>query len=205
MMATTHALYGMAAGAATIAVAPEYAPVAMVVGYVAGFLPDLDAYADHRRTLHFPVYFTALAVPAVGVAALAPSPLTVSLATALVALAAHAVMDAGGGGLSLRPWVEQPDRAVYSHYHGRWVAPRRIVAYDGAPSDFLLALGAGLPLLAVTDGPHRLLVAGTLGFSLGYVLVRKRLVEIVTVAVRLTPRPLHVLVPRRFDHLVDTE
>ena len=205
MMATTHALYGMAAGAATLAVAPGYAPVAMVVGYVAGFLPDLDAYADHRRTLHFPVYFTALAVPAVGVAALAPSLLTVSLATALVALAAHAVMDAGGGGLSLRPWVEQPDRAVYSHYHSRWVAPRRIVAYDGAPSDFVLALGVGLPLLAVADGPHRLLVAGTLLFSLGYVLVRKRLVEIVTVAIRVTPRQLHVLVPRRFDHLVDTE
>jgi hypothetical protein len=205
MMATTHALYGMAAGAATLAVAPEYAPVAMLVGFVAGFLPDFDAYAEHRRTLHFPVYFSALAVPATLVAAVAPSLLTVSLATALVALAAHAVMDAGGGGLSLRPWEEQPDRAVYSHYHGRWVAPRRFVAYDGAPADFLLALVAGVPLLAVTTGPLRALVVGTLVFSAGYVLVRKRLVELVTVAVRYTPRSLHFLVPRRFDHLVDTE
>jgi hypothetical protein len=176
----------------------------MVVGYVAGVVPDLDAYAEHRRTLHFPVYFSLCAIPALALAVVSPSVLTVSLATALVALAAHAVMDAGGGGLSLRPWVEQPDRAVYSHYHGRWVSPRRFVAYDGAPSDFALALGAGLPLLAVTAGSFRGLVAATLVLSLAYVLLRKRLVEIVTVAIRLTPRRLHVLIPRRFDNLIDS-
>jgi hypothetical protein len=205
MMATTHALYGMAAGASLLAVAPEYAPTAMVVGYVAGAVPDFDAYAEHRRTLHFPVYAPLCAVPALALAVVSPSVPTVSLAAALVALAAHAVMDAGGGGLSLRPWADEPDRAVYSHYHGRWISPRRLVAYDGAPGDFALALGAGLPLLLVTAGPYRLLVATTLVCSAVYVLLRKRLVEIVTVAVRLTPRRLHVLVPRRFDHLVDSE
>jgi hypothetical protein len=203
MMATTHALYGMAVGASLLWVAPEFAPAAMLVGFAAGFLPDIDAYADHRRTLHFPVYFSLAAVPAVAAAALVPSLPTVLLATALVALGLHAVMDAGGGGLSLRPWDEQPDRAVYSHFHGRWIAPKRLVEYDGAPSDLLLALGAGLPLLLVTTGPTRALVAGTLVFSAGYVLVRKRLVAIVTVAIRYTPRRLHVLVPRRFDHLVE--
>ncbi len=203
MMAMTHALYGMAVGASLLAIAPEHAPAAMVVGFVAGFLPDIDAYADHRRTLHFPVCFTIAAAPAIGLAALAPSLWTVALATALVAMALHAVMDAAGGGLSLRPWEEQPDRAVYSHFHGRWVAPRRLVEYDGSPSDLLLALGAGIPLVAVTTGPLRALVAVTLVFSAGYVVVRKRLVEIVTVAIRYTPRRLHVLVPRRFDHLVE--
>lgn len=203
MMATTHALYGMAVGASVLTIAPEYAPVTMLVGFVAGFVPDLDAYADHRRTFHFPVYLSLAAVPCIVVAALAPSLLTVSLATALVAMALHAVMDGGGGGLSLRPWDEQPDKAVYSHFHGRWVSPRRFIEYDGAPSDLLLALGAGLPLLAVTGGPTRTLVAGTLVFSAGYVVVRKRLVEIVTVAIRYTPRRLQILVPRRFDHLVE--
>ena len=203
MMATTHALYGMAVGASLLAVAPGYAPVAMVVGFAAGLLPDADVYADHRRTLHFPVYATLAAVPAVSLSVLSPSPLTASLATALVALALHAVMDAAGGGLSLRPWDEQPDRAVYSHFHGRWIAPRGLVAYDGAPADLLLALGAGIPLLAATTGALRGLVIGTLAVSAGYVVVRKRLVELVTVAIRYTPRWLHVLVPRRFAHLVE--
>lgn len=203
MMATTHALYGMAIGAVLLPIAPEYAPAAMVVGFVAGFLPDLDVYANHRRSLHFPVYASLAAVPAVAVAALVPSLPTVLLATVLAAIGLHGVMDAAGGGLSLRPWEDQPDRAVYSHFHGHWVAPRRVVAYDGAPSDLLLALCAGVPLFAVTTGPTRTLVAGTLLFSTGYVLVRKHLVEIVSVAVRYTPSSLHVLVPQRFDHLVE--
>ncbi|WP_340101624.1 metal-dependent hydrolase [Salinibaculum salinum] len=203
MMATTHALYGMAVGALLVPIAPEYAPAAMVVGFVAGFLPDLDVYADHRRTLHFPVYASFAAIPAVAFAVLVPSLPTVLLATAVVAVALHTVMDAAGGGLSLRPWEDQPDRAVYSHFHGRWVAPRRLVAYDGAPSDLVLALGAGIPLLAVATDPIRTLVAGTLLVSTGYVLVRKHLVEIISVAVRYTPQSLHVFVPRRFDHLVE--
>jgi hypothetical protein len=202
-MATTHALYGMAIGAVLLPIAPEFASAAMVVGFVAGFLPDLDVYAEHRRSLHFPIYASLGAIAAVAVATLVPSLLTVLLVTALAALGLHAVMDAAGGGLSLRPWEDQPDRAVYSHFHGRWVPPRRFVAYDGAPSDLLLALCAGVPLFALTTGPTRTLVAGTLLFSTGYVLVRKRLVEIVSVAVRYTPRSLHVLVPRRFDHLVE--
>lgn len=203
MMATTHALYGMAVGASLLLVAPEYATAAMLVGFVAGFLPDLDVYAGHRRTLHFPVYASLVAIPAVAIAVLVPSLPSVLLATALVAVALHPVMDVVGGGLSLRPWEDHPDRAVYSHFHGRWIAPRRFVAYDGAPADLLLAFGAGLPLLAVTTGPTRLLVAGTLFFSTGYVLVRKHLVEIVSAAIRHTPSSLHVLVPRRFDHLVE--
>lgn len=205
MMATTHALYGMAVGASVLSVAPEYAPTAMVVGYVAGAVPDFDAYAEHRRTLHAPVYCTLLAVPALLLAVVSPSVLSVSLATALVALAAHAVMDAGGGGLSLRPWIDEPGRAVYSHYHGRWIPPRRLIAYDGAPGDLALALLAGLPLLAVTAGLLRGLVAATLLVSMAYVLVRKRFVEIVTLVIHLTPQRLYVLVPRRFDHLIDSE
>jgi hypothetical protein len=201
MMVTTHALYGMAVGASMLAIAPEYAPVAMLVGFVAGVLPDLDTYATHRRTFHFPVYSFLVAVPSAAVAVLAPSVVSVSLATALVALWLHAVMDVADGGLSLQPWADRPDRAVYSHFHGRWVAPRRVVEYDGAPADFLLALAAGVPLLMLTTGSLRTVVVGTLVLSAGYVLVRKRLVDIATVAIRYTPARLSVFVPRRFDEL----
>lgn len=201
MMATTHALWGMVLGAPVLTFAPEFAPAAMTAGYVGGILPDLDAYAEHRQTLHFPVYATLLAAAVAAVAAVAPSVATVSLSVALAALAAHAAMDAGGGGLSLRPWTEQPDRAVYSHFHGRWIAPRRYVRYDGAPEDLLLAVVAAAPLLAVTTGSLRFLVVVTLLISVGYVLVRRRLVEIATAALRYVPASLDVLVPRRFDEL----
>lgn len=197
MMASTHALYGMAAATAVAVVLPEVAPQALLAGFVGGFLPDLDAYAAHRRTLHAPVYGSILAGLAVGLALLAPGPFTVVLASAVTGAALHAVMDVGGGGLSLEPWANRPERAVYSHFHGRWLRPRRWIAYDGSPGDLVLAFAAGLPLLATTTGTLRLLVVGALALSVAYVLIRKRLVAILLVVLERIPDRLQRFVPRR--------
>lgn len=199
MMASTHALYGMAAATAVAVVLPEAAPHALVAGFVGGFLPDLDAYAAHRRTLHSPVYGSVLAGLALGLAVLAPGPLTVVLASAVTGAALHAIMDVGGGGLSLEPWTDRPERAVYSHFHQRWLRPRRWVAYDGSPGDLVLALAAGLPLLTTTTGTLRLLVAGALTLSVAYALVRKRLVAILLVVLEQIPDRLQRFVPQRIE------
>ena len=199
MMASTHGLYGMATATAVAMVLPEAAPQALLAGFVGGFVPDLDAYAAHRRTLHLPVYGSVVAVLALGFAVLAPGLLTVVLASAVVGAALHAVMDVGGGGLSLEPWADAPERAVYSHFHGRWLRPRRWVAYDGSPGDLVLAFGAGLPLLATTTGSLRLLVAGSLALSVAYALVRRRLVAILLVILERTPDRLQRFVPRRVE------
>jgi len=201
MMATTHGLWGLALGATLAVQVPESAPVALVAGFLGGVAPDLDIYANHRRSLHAPVYGTCLACLAVGVTLLAPSPFTVAVAAALAAAALHALMDAAGGGLSLRPWTENPDRAVYSHYHGQWVPPRQWVRYDGAPEDLLVAAAVGLPLLVVLDGYFQFGVAALLGCSVVYVAVRRRLVPLVEACLVYVPDSLSVVVPRRFDHL----
>ncbi len=199
MMASTHALYGMAAAMAIATVLPEAAPQALFAGFVGGFVPDLDVYASHRRTLHAPVYGSAVAGLAVGVAFLTPGPLTVVVASAAVGAALHAVMDVGGGGLSLEPWADQPERAVYSHFHGWWLRPRRWVAYDGSPGDLVLAFAAGLPLLVTATGSLRLLVAGALALSVAYALLRKRLVGILLAVLERTPDRLQRFVPRRVE------
>jgi len=56
-------------------------------------LPDLDLYAGHRKTLHYPVYASLATVPTVALAVVAPSTMTVALAVALSASALHAVAD----------------------------------------------------------------------------------------------------------------
>src|SRR6056297_1290775 len=104
MMATTHALAGLALAALVAPIAPEHAPTAAAAGLAGGVFPDLDLYAGHRRTLHFPVYYAVAAAPAVAFAALAPSALTVGVAVFLAAAALHAASDALGGGLELEPW-----------------------------------------------------------------------------------------------------
>ena len=184
MMATTHALFGMLLGAVSLLVAPEYATTAIAAGAAGGSFPDFDMPWDHRKTLHFPVYFSLAAVPAVVAALLAPGAATIAVAVFLLAAAAHAASDALGGGLELRPWEATSDRAVYDHFNGRWVAPRRVIPYDGAPEDLLLAAVLAVPGVFYAR-PLRALVLALLGASVVYALLRKPLV---TVGERLAER-----------------
>lgn len=187
MMATTHGLTGMTLALPLALAAPELAPVALAAGFAGGMFPDFDLYADHRKDLHYPVYFFALAAPAAAVAAFAASPATVALAVFLFAAAVHSAMDVFGGGLEFRPWNPTSKHGVYNHYRKRWVAPRRWIRYDGAPEDLLLAVAVSAPLLLAFDGWVRSLVLLSLAVSTVYVIVRKRLADLAEQIVELTP------------------
>jgi hypothetical protein len=207
MMATTHALAGLLVAAVATLLAPEHAPVAAVAGLAGGAFPDLDLYAGHRRTLHFPVYYALAAAPAVAIAALAPTTLTVAAAVFLAAAALHSASDALGGSLELRPWRATSDRAVYDHYHGRWIRPRRLVRYDGSPEDIALAALLGAPSLVVFDGlvpAIPAVVLGILVISVVYATLRKPMVAIAERLVRrLPPRALGIIPERFVTDLVD--
>jgi hypothetical protein len=198
MMATTHAFVGLAVAALVSLVVPEYGATLAVAGLAGGVFPDLDLYAGHRRTLHFPVYYAVAALPAVAATVLAPGAWTVGAAVFLVAAALHAGSDALGGGLELKPWEATSDQAVYSHFHGRWMRPRRLVRYDGAPEDFLVGATFALPA-ALAFGPSiRRIVAAALVVSAGYAVVRKRLPAMAEWLSGRVPESLRRHVPERF-------
>lgn len=201
MMATTHALAGVAVAAATLLVAPEYAPVAAPAALAGGVFPDFDLYAGHRKTLHFPVYYAAATPLAGALALLAPGPATVALSFFLLAAALHSVMDVFGGGLELEPWLATSDRAVYDHFGGRWIPPRRWVRFDGAPEDFALAVALGLPSLYLYEGVVRDLVVAALAVSGAYALARKRLAPVWRRLAAALPARVRQRLPDRFvDH-----
>jgi len=197
MMATTHVLAGVVVGLGTLALVPEAGPV-VLAGALGGLAPDLDLAGDHRKDLHFPGYGSIAAVLAVVAAAVAPSPATLALAAFLVAAAVHAVSDAFGGDLTLRPWEATGDRAVYEHLRGRWHPPRRWIRYDGAPEDFLLGVALALPALAMLDGAPQLAVAALVVVSAGYALVRRALVDAGERLVAIAPAPVLAAVPETF-------
>ncbi|WP_311173154.1 metal-dependent hydrolase [Halobellus ordinarius] len=208
MMATTHALAGVALATLLGVLFPESAAGTSVIPIAAaalgGLFPDFDLYAGHRRTLHFPVYFSVAAAAAVlvAVAATAFVPaaalIAVSVALFLSAAAVHSGMDALGGGLELKPWLGNSERAVYSHYHRRWLRPRRWVRYDGAPEDLLVAVAFALPAVAVYDGSVQTGVLAAVGVSAVYVLLRKPMVIVTQAVVDALPASVVTRLPARF-------
>ena len=197
-MATTHALAGILLAGAAVAVAPEYATVAILAGGMGGIFPDLDLYSEHRKTLHYPVYYSVLAVVASVLALAFPGTLTVGIGLFLLAAALHSLMDVFGGGLELRPWRGDSDRAVYDHYREQWIAPRRWVRYDGAPEDLLLAVVLGCAGVLVTPPVADVYIAGAVGISVVYALVRKPLVDVTEWVVLWLPESFLTRVPERF-------
>lgn len=198
MMATTHALAGLLLGACWLGVVPEFGLVAMLAGFAGGIAPDLDLYWAHRKTLHFPVYYSVATVPALAVALAVPSAAAVAVAAFLLAAAVHSLTDVFGGGLELRPWEGTSEEGVYSHYHGRWLRPRRWVAYDGAPADLALAAVLAFPVPFVAGGPVEPLVAATVLVSIGYAAVRKRLPDLAEGLEPFVPAPVRAYVPERY-------
>jgi hypothetical protein len=189
MMLPTHALVGMALAVPLALAAPEFGTTALVAGLLGGAVPDLDMYVGHRKTLHYPVYYTGAAVVLAAVAVAVPSPVTVAAVAFAVGAAAHCLADVFGGGLELRPWEGTSDRAVYDHYHGRWLAPRRWIGYDGSPGDFALAAAVGLPLSVTVGDPLRPVVFGALAVAGVYAVVRRLLPEIAERLVRTVLAP----------------
>ncbi|PGF17872.1 hypothetical protein CP556_18360 [Natrinema sp. CBA1119] len=199
MMLPTHALVGLALALPLVILAPEFAGVALTAGLLGGILPDLDMYIGHRKTLHYPVYYSVLGVAVAPFAVLLPTAATIAATFLLLSAAVHSVMDIFGGGLELRPWEATSSRAVYNHRRGRWLAPRRWVRYDGAPEDLLLSLGIAVPLLIALDGVLRLIVGAALVVAVVYTAVRRLLPTIAEVLVVQTlPDRFLVLLPARY-------
>lgn len=198
MMLPTHVVVGLAVAAPIGHAVPELAPAALLGVFVGSVLPDLDLYAGHRRTLHFPTGYSVIAAVA-GVAAIVwPAPALVAAAFLALGAALHCRMDRYGGGLELQPWKNTSDRAVYDHVRGRWRAPKRWIRYDGAPEDLALAAVVGLVPLSLLGGGFRGLVAGALVVAVVYAALRRRLAAVAPVAFGRLPDRLGGYVPDRY-------
>jgi hypothetical protein len=199
MMLPTHALVGMALALPVALSVPELAPAAFFGGVLGGVFPDLDLYAGHRRTLHYPTLYPIATAPAAIVAIVMPTAATVGLAVGLFGAAAHCRMDVYGSGLELRPWEGNSERAVYDHVDGEWVPPRRIVAYDGSIGDLAISTAIAVPLFLFVEGAFSAVVLGAVAIGATYTLLRRYLAEIAPVVFGKVPSPFARYVPERYQ------
>ena len=198
MMLPTHALAGMVLALPVTLLAPELTVYALLAGFFGGIFPDLDLYNDHRKSLHYPVYYSLFGIVALLTAVVAPTEVTVGLAVFLLAAGIHCLADTVGGGLELRPWEATSNRAVYNHYSDRWIRPRRWIRYDGAPEDFLLSASLGAVLVPLVGARFRLLVGTAVLIAALYTVVRRILPPIASVIVGVIPTHLHPFLPDRY-------
>lgn len=197
-MLPTHVLCGMLLAVPLLWVAPELAIVGLVAGLLGGAFPDFDMYVGHRRTLHYPVYYSIITLPIVGIAAIAPNALTVGVAFFMLGAAAHSIADIFGGGLELRPWEATSDRAVFDHFHGRWIQPRRFIRYDGSIEDLFIAISLSIPMLLLFTDIFQFVVIAVIGIAILYTVLRRQLAKIASIVVKLVPAPLVGYVPPRY-------
>lgn len=198
MMLPTHALVGMLLALPVAFTIPEFAAIPLVAGFLGGVFPDLDMYAGHRRTLHYPVYYWMAAGASGAAIALVFSPVTVAAAVFFLAAATHSASDILGGGLELGPWEGTSQRAVYDHHRGRWIAPRYWIRYDGSPGDLLCSVSIAIPLLVVLEPPYSWVVVGTLSVAVVYVAIRRVLPTIAERLVSTLPTWITAYLPARY-------
>ncbi|MFD1598190.1 metal-dependent hydrolase [Halobellus rarus] len=178
MMVTTHVAAGLLLAVPVASAAPHLAVPAATGAVLGGIVPDLDLLAGvHRKSLHFPVYYSVLGLLVGAVAAFAPSPAAVAAALFFLAAGLHSVSDWFGAGEELRPWERTSDRAVYLHPRRRWLRPKYLVRYDGAPEDLLLTVGLALPAAVTFDGLLRTVVVAGVLLAVVYTVFRKRVPE----------------------------
>jgi hypothetical protein len=179
MMAPTHAVVGLLVAAPVALVAPDLAPSVAAAAVAGSLAPDLDMIVGtHRRTLHFPLLAWPPALVAAALALRTPTPWLVGLAVFLVAAAFHPLCDLLGGSSEPHPWLAETNRGVYSHLHRRWVAPLRLVSYDGSPGDLAVAAVVAIPSLVVFGRAVEPWVVAALVVGTGYTLVRKRVPQL---------------------------
>lgn len=198
MMLPTHVLAGLLLALPLVVLDPSLAPAALAGAVAGSVLPDLDLYAGHRRTLHYPTGYVLLAGVLGLLALIRPAPILVGIAVAALGAALHCRMDRYGGGLELRPWEGRSERAVYDHVRGEWRVPRRWIAYDGAPADLALASLLAAPSLVAFDGTPRLLATAALAVGIVYATLRRYLADVAPRAVGVIPEPYDGYVPERY-------
>ena len=179
MMVTTHVAMGLLLAVPIAIVAPVYAPVAALGAIIGGIVPDIDLFVgQHRRSLHYPTYYPLGAAVVGALAVATAAPMAVAAAVALGSAGLHSITDWLGAGDELRPWERTSPRGVYLHVRRRWLRPRYLVRYDGAPEDLMLTVLCAAPAMVVYEGPSRAIIAVGIVVAMLYTLVRKRLPDL---------------------------
>lgn len=142
-------------------------PVAVLAGMIGGFLPDIDMLLEHRKTTHRPFQYLVLTTVFLAAVLLQGGAYLVFATFLLGSMMLHSFMEIFSNGKTMRPKKETDDRAVFNHFTGNWIKPRRTVI-DASFRDLMCTVFFSIPVLAY--GIHFYLVSAVLVWGIIYFL-----------------------------------
>lgn len=160
MFFTTHLLAGLTLGLTITLIDPGLLVPAVIGAVLGSVFPDADYPFRHRRTFHLPVVSVVLAIPTIIIAITFTNSYTVGAAYAMIGMGLHCLLDIMGNGHGPLNFKYEYDEAVYSHVHGRWIAPTRWLDHAGSRKDILLAGLLTVPPLLILPRQYGLAVLG---------------------------------------------
>jgi len=158
MMTPNHATAGLLLALTATRWHPELRSVVAITAFIGGVVPDLDTKLEHRKSLHYPVYYGILTGLFLLAATVVDARLLV-IGTYFFAVAAlHCYTDLF---VDVEKASDEPDGdgIIFVHPMDRWVGPVTLVRYAGSPEDLLVGLLlAVLPLIEYESVPFALTV-----------------------------------------------
>lgn len=182
MMGLTHAVMSVVVAIPFLYLYPQLALPIAVIAYLGGSFPDFDLFFGvHRKTLHYPVYFTVSAIATTVGFAVTTSTVLMFVSVFLCGAAIHSLMDIVGAGVEEKPWNQTNPHAVYVHPQNRWATARYWIPYDGSPHDLVvLAMLSVIVVYVYSEPVVTIGILVTLVISTVYTLVRKDLPAVKT-------------------------
>lgn len=174
MMTATHMLLGMLLGYILGFIQPDIAPYLLIIGFIGGMLPDIDIAFKHKRSLHFPFYYSLIVAITLTSTIFFSSVEAVMAFTFFGAATLHCLTDVFAGSLETALGRQENEKTVYLHPENRWINSVNLIRFPGAPEDLMLSLLIGVPLLIVIQGPLEWLTAATLALGTAYSVMRFR-------------------------------
>lgn len=173
-MLSTHGLIGLFLGYLSVilsTLSPEYA---LITGFLGGIFPDIDLVKNHRKTLHFPIYYPLGLLTASFAYLLYTETALLYIALFLSSATFHTLIDVFSGGLAPVKFKKPKKFPIYNHYQDKWIELKPLT-YDGSPTDFLVSLTIGSILVYTMNSLFVYLAAILLIISTVYFTFRMRI------------------------------
>lgn len=198
MMALTHGFASLAVAVVVFPVVGDHVggPL-LLAAFLGGLAPDADLLASHRKTLHYPVGFSAVTLLLFGAVLLTGWSALLLPTVAVGAAALHAVSDVLGGSAEREPWNPTMDTGVYKPRSRPLASTAPIRPLLGRAGGFFVCLAFATVAVssAVTPTAADITLFWLVALAGLYTLCRKRLAAISTGLSNLVPTRVRTLLP----------